>query len=113
MYDVTVAPLSIHKPQTKASGVYFFNSRAGRSPFGPRGFRFRAVLRPPVFVVALTRSSVFGGRFAPLVYDTTTGAEADVRARVRGRIVSAHRQRRQVRGASAAAAAETTNRLFT
>jgi hypothetical protein len=37
-------------------------------------------------------------------------AEADVRVRVRGRIVSVHRQRRQVRVVSVVAAAETTNR---
>ena len=39
-----------------------------------------------------------------------TVAEADVRVRVRGRVVSVHRQRRQVRVVSVVAAAETTNR---
>lgn len=37
-------------------------------------------------------------------------AEADVRVRVRGRIVRVHRQRRQVRVVSVVATAETTNR---
>ena len=39
-----------------------------------------------------------------------TVAEADVRVRVRGRVVSVHRQRGQVRVVSVVAAAETTNR---
>ena len=39
-----------------------------------------------------------------------TVAEADVRVRIRGRIVAVHRQRRQVRVVSVVAAAETTNR---
>lgn len=39
-----------------------------------------------------------------------TVAEADVRVRVRWRVVSVHRQRRQVRVVSVVATAETTNR---
>ena len=68
-------------------------SREGAQPFRAAQFSFSGGLRPPVFVVALSRSSVFGGRYAPLVYDTTTGAEADARARGRRRTDSGQRQR--------------------
>ena len=43
-------------------------------------------------------------------YCCVSVAEADVRVRVRGRVVSVHRQRGQVRVVSVVAAAETTNR---
>ena len=42
----------------------------------------------------------------------TTGAEADVRERVRGRDVSVQRQVRQVRAVSVEAAPEATDRLL-
>lgn len=51
------------------------------------------VFAPPFSRRARLHRAVFGGRYAPLVYDTTTGAEADVRVRERGRIVSDHRKR--------------------
>lgn len=45
-----------------------------------------------------------------MLHYRATCAEADVRVRVRGRVVSVHRQRGQVRVVSVVAAAETTNR---
>jgi len=77
------------------------------------------VLAPCLCVVPL--SIVSEALHLPLWLQVTTArayrgyccvsvAEADVRVRVRGRVVSVHRQRGQVRVVSVVAAAETTNR---
>ena len=75
---------------------------------GAFAFARRARQSRAVFVFAL--ALLAGLRF--LLRYTTTGAEADVRVRVRGREVRVHRQRRQVRVVSVVTAEKATNRPY-
>ena len=73
------------------------------------------LLTPFHLLVSLSTSArlctcLFGLRSRPRGLINLTVAEADVRVRVRGRVVSVHRQRGQVRVVSVVAATETTNR---
>lgn len=72
--------------------------------------RRRARQKPRVFAFVRAVARRFSISLAAA--DAHTGAEGDVRGRVRGRAVSEQRQRGQARDVSVGTAEETTNRLL-